>query len=138
MIARALYGLLTHLVVPFVAALDAWRGLGDPAQRGRVRERLGWTTARVPPGAIWVHAVSVGEAQAAAALVHELQSRIPGVPVLMTTVTATGAARVRALFGDRVAHAYLPYDLPGAVRRFLDRARPAVAVMMETEVWPAL
>ena len=138
MIARALYGLLTHLVVPFVAALDAWRALGDPAQRGRVRERLGWTTARVPPGAIWVHAVSVGEAQAAAALVHELQSRIPGVPVLMTTVTATGAARVRALFGDRVAHAYLPYDLPGAVRRFLDRARPAVAVMMETEVWPAL
>ena len=138
MIARGLYWLITHLVAPFIAALDAWRALGDPAQQGRVRERLGWTQARVGPGAIWVHAVSVGEVQAAAVLVHELEARVPGVPVLVTTVTATGAARARALFGDRVAQAYLPYDLPGAVRRFLDRARPAVAVMMETEVWPVL
>ena len=74
MIARALYWLVTHLVAPFVAALDAWRALGDPAQRGRVRERLGWTQARVAPGAIWVHAVSVGEVQAAAVLVHELEA----------------------------------------------------------------
>ena len=138
MASRVLYWLLTHLAAPFVLALDAWRALGDPAQRGRVRERLGWTRARVAPGSIWVHAVSVGEVQAAAALVRELQSRMPGIPVLLTTVTATGAARARAVFGDQVALAYLPYDLPGAVRRFLDRAQPTVAVMMETEVWPAL
>ena len=138
MASRALYWLLTHLAAPFVVAVDAWRAIGDPEQRGRVRERLGWARSRVAPGSIWVHAVSVGEVQAAAALVRELQARMPGVPVLLTTVTATGAARARAVFGDRVALAYLPYDLAGAVRRFLDRAQPAVAVMMETEVWPAL
>ena len=138
MVSRALYWLLTHLAAPFVVALDAWRALGDPGQRGRVRERLGWTRASMAPGSIWVHAVSVGEVQAAAALVRELQVRMPGVPVLVTTVTATGAARARAIFGERVPHAYLPYDLSGAVRRFLDRVRPGVAVMMETEVWPAL
>ena len=123
MASRALYWLLTHLAAPLVAALDAWRAIGDPEQRGRVRERLGWSQARMAPGSIWVHAVSVGEAQAAAALVRELQVRMPGVPVLVTTVTATGAARARAIFGERVPHAYLPYDLPGAVRRLLDRVR---------------
>ncbi|MFO1406327.1 MAG: lipid IV(A) 3-deoxy-D-manno-octulosonic acid transferase [Steroidobacteraceae bacterium] len=138
MLLRALYALLTHLALPFVAALDGWRALRDPAQRGRLRERLGHPAADLPVGALWVHAVSVGEVQAAAALVQALRRRAPGRPVFVTTVTATGAARARALFGDEVAHAYLPYDLPGAVRRFLDRARPAVAVMMETEVWPVL
>ena len=85
-----------------------------------------------------MHGVSVGEVQAAAALIRKLRRLYPGVPVVVTTVTPTGAQRARALFGDTVRHCYLPYDLPGAVRRFLDRIRPHVAIILETEIWPTL
>ena len=88
--------------------------------------------------AIWVHAVSVGEVQAAATLIRALRQQYPQQPLLVTTATPTGAQRVKALFGDAVFHAYLPYDLPGAVKRFLDRVRPQIAIVMETEVWPNL
>jgi 3-deoxy-D-manno-octulosonic-acid transferase len=88
--------------------------------------------------AIWVHAVSVGEVQAAAPLIRALRQRHPQRTLIVTTTTPTGAQRVRALFPDTVRHAYLPYDLPGAVNRFLDRVRPQHAIVMETEVWPNL
>ncbi len=87
---------------------------------------------------MWIHAVSVGEVQAAAALVAELRRRAPDVPIAVSTVTPTGAQRARALFKDTVQHCYLPYDLPGSVRRFLDRLQPQVAVILETEIWPTL
>ncbi len=121
---RILYLLLTHLVAPIVIAVEAWRELRDPAQRGRVKQRLGFVAPQSKPGCTWIHAVSVGEVQAAAALVRELKQHMPGLEIVLTTVTATGAARARAIFGDEVRHCYLPYDLPGAVRRFLDRIRP--------------
>ncbi len=135
---RILYLLLTHLVAPIVIAVEGWREIRDPAQRGRVKQRLGFVTPQSKPGCAWVHAVSVGEVQAAAALVRELKQRVPGLEIVLTTVTATGAARARAIFGDEVRHCYLPYDLPGAVRRFLDRIRPRAVIMLETEIWPTL
>ena len=76
--------------------------------------------------------------QAAAALVRCAGSRYPQHPILVTTATPTGGASARALFGDSVRHAYLPYDLPGAVRRFLDRTTPVLAIIMEREIWPNL
>jgi 3-deoxy-D-manno-octulosonic-acid transferase len=82
--------------------------------------------------------VSVGEVQAAVPLVRALRQRYPAMPVVMTTSTPTGAARVAQAFGGDVKHTYLPYDLPGALRRFLARARPRLAVIMETELWPNL
>jgi 3-deoxy-D-manno-octulosonic-acid transferase len=87
---------------------------------------------------LWVHAVSVGEVQAAAPLVRALRSRCAGIPLVLTTTTPTGAQRARSLFGDTVHFSYLPYDLPGSVRRFLDRVRPRLAVILETELWPNL
>ena len=135
---RILYLLLTHLVAPIVIVVEKWRELRDPTQRGRVRQRLGFVIPQSKPGCTWIHAVSVGEVQAAAALVRELKQRVPGLEIVLTTVTATGAARARAIFGDEVRHCYLPYDLPGAVRRFLDRIRPGVVIMLETEIWPTL
>ncbi|HVC31711.1 MAG TPA: 3-deoxy-D-manno-octulosonic acid transferase, partial [Steroidobacteraceae bacterium] len=81
---------------------------------------------------------SVGEVQAAAALVLALRDRYPQIPVLVTTFTPTGAARARTLFRDAAQVRFLPFDLPGSVRRFLDRARPRLAVIMETELWPNL
>ncbi len=135
---RILYLLLTHLIAPIVIAVEGWRQLRDPAQRGRVKQRLGFVIPQSKPGCTWIHAVSVGEVQAAAALIRELKRRAPGLEIVLTTVTATGAARARTIFGDEVRHCYLPYDLPGAVRRFLDRIRPRAAIMLETEIWPTL
>lgn len=135
---RFIYTVLLYVFAPLALAATAIRGLRDPAYRGRLGERLGYPQARPSAPAIWVHAVSVGEVQAAAALVRVLRERHPRHSVLITTATPTGAQRVRALFGDSVQHSYLPYDLPGAVRRFLDAIRPSIAIIMEREIWPNL
>jgi 3-deoxy-D-manno-octulosonic-acid transferase len=135
---RLLYVLLTYLLAPLVIAMEAWKALWNPEYRGRLGQRLGYVQCGPPGGCLWVHAVSVGEVQAAAALIRRLQQQFPEVPVVITTVTPTGAQRARALFGDSVRHCYLPYDLPGSVRRFLDRLRPHVAIILETEIWPTL
>lgn len=71
----------------------------------------------VPPGGIWVHAVSVGESIAAAPMVRALLERHPQLPVTVTCMTPTGSERIRALFGEQVRHCYLPYDLPWAAAR---------------------
>lgn len=140
---RLIYTALLHLAAPVVFAFTAWRGVRDPLYRDRLPERFGMTSLRPAQPVLWVHAVSVGEVQAAAPLVRALLQRYPRHSLVVTTTTPTGAQRVRALFANemqagRVQHAYLPYDLPGSVRRFLDRVRPRQAVIMETEVWPNL
>jgi 3-deoxy-D-manno-octulosonic-acid transferase len=135
---RLIYTLLIRLLAPLVLLFTGWRGIRDPAYRDRLGERLGYTRLRFDAKVLWVHAVSMGEVQAAVPLIRELRRRYPAIPLLVTTATPTGAARVKALFADSVAHAYLPYDTPGAVDRFLDRVDPRVAIVMETEVWPNL
>jgi 3-deoxy-D-manno-octulosonic-acid transferase len=135
---RLAYILLTYLAVPFLLLHLAWRGLRVPGYRQRIGERFGFGMPRLNRPAIWVHAVSVGEVQAAAPLVRALRKRHPGVPLVLTTMTPTGSERVRALFGDTVIHSYVPYDLAGPVHRFFDWARPALAIIMETELWPNL
>jgi 3-deoxy-D-manno-octulosonic-acid transferase len=133
-----LYTLLIYLAAPVALAANLWRSRRDPAYGERLRERWGYTNAQFDRPPVWVHAVSVGEVQASAVLVRALRNAYPDRPVLMTTGTPTGAQRVRTLFGDTVRHVYLPYDMPGAVRRFLSQVRPAVGIIMETEIWPNL
>ena len=137
---RSVYTAFLYVFAPLALAGTALRGVRDPAYRDRLPERLGFTQVlqRSAARPIWVHAVSVGEVQAAAPLVRVLLKKYPRHPLLVTTATPTGAQRVRALFSDSVRHAYFPYDLPGAVRRFLDRVHPAVAIVMEREIWPNL
>lgn len=137
---RSVYTALLYVFAPLALAGTALRGVRDSAYRDRLPERLGFTHVyqRSDAQPIWVHAVSVGEVQAAAALIRVLLKQHPQRPLLITTATPTGAQRVQALFKDSVRHAYLPYDLPGAVRRFLDRVRPVMAIVMEREIWPNL
>jgi 3-deoxy-D-manno-octulosonic-acid transferase len=135
---RVLYVLLTYLLAPIVIAMEGWKALWNPEYRGRLSHRFGLVEPQTAPGCLWIHAVSVGEVQAAAGLIQALQREFPDVRVVVTTVTPTGAQRARTLFGDSVAHYYLPYDLPGSVRRFLDRLQPRVAIILETEIWPTL
>ena len=134
---HVLYNLLTYLLlIPFLAF---WliRGLGNRTYLDRLGQRFGFGLPRLERS-IWVHAVSVGEVQAAAPLVRSLAERFPEHEILVTTVTPTGAARVRALFGDTVTHAYVPFEFPHAVKALFRRCNPSVALVMETEIWPNL
>jgi 3-deoxy-D-manno-octulosonic-acid transferase len=135
---RTIYTLLLYLLVPLVLLRLAWRGLRAPDYWGRWPERFGSIEPALGERVIWLHAVSVGEVQAAEPVVRALLEQHPGYCLLVTTVTPTGSARVTALFGDDVAHVYAPYDLPGAVARFLRRVQPRLAIVMETELWPNL
>ena len=135
---RHVYVGLTYLLAPVFIGREAWQAWREPAQRRRIAQRLGYAACAPRAGSVWVHAVSVVEVQVAAALVQALRRRRPDLPIVLSTTTATGAQRARALFADSVEHCYLPYDLPGAVRRFLDRVAPRVAVILETEIWPTL
>ena len=115
------------------------RGREEPGYRAHWPERLGWGGATVAPGAgpvVWVHAVSLGEARAAEPLVRALREALPGMRLLLTHTTATGREAGQALLLPGDAQLWLPYDTPGAVRRFLTRHQPSVGVLMETEVWP--
>ncbi|MBD2838385.1 lipid IV(A) 3-deoxy-D-manno-octulosonic acid transferase [Pseudomonas sp. JM0905a] len=133
---RTLYTLLFHLGLPLVAVRLAWRAWRAPAYARRIGERFAFGLPSIKPGGIWVHAVSVGESIAAAPMVRALLERHPDLPITITCMTPTGSERIRALFGDKVQHCYLPYDLPWAAARFLDKVRPKLAVIMETELWP--
>jgi len=135
-LALRLYSLLLRLALPFALARLYWRARRAPAYRERIGERL--ARAPLPEVDVWLHAVSVGEAQAAAPLIERLLAREPACRVLVTTTTPTGAERVRARFGARVIHRYCPYDLPAFMARFLDAARPRLVLVMETEIWPNL
>ncbi len=135
---RQLYTLVLYLVFPGVLMRLLWRSLRSPAYRRRWAERLGRSDIAPRPGGVWIHAVSVGEVQAIEPLVRHLREHHPALDLTITTSTPTGSERVRLLFGDDVFHVYCPYDLPFAINRFLDRVRPRLLVMVETEIWPNL
>lgn len=136
---RLIYSALFYLASPFLI-LRLWlKGRANPAYRQRWRERFAAQDfSAAQKDCFWLHAVSVGETEAAAPLLSALRDRYPGAPLLITTTTPTGSARATALFGDSVQHVYLPYDLPCAVGRFLAAYRPRMAIFMETEIWPNL
>jgi 3-deoxy-D-manno-octulosonic-acid transferase len=135
---RRLYTALLTLLFPILAVLFVWRLWRRPEYRDRWWQRLGFFGSRRPQPCIWVHAVSVGEVAAATPLIKRLQCRYPAWPVVVTTLTPTGADRVRRNFGDNVAHYYMPLDTAGAMSRLLEQIQPHLAVIMETELWPNL
>lgn len=136
---RFFYSAILYCSVPFIVLKMLLRSRKAPAYRKRLAERFGLfpvAVGQIEQPAIWVHAVSVGETIAAAPVVEDLLQRYPRHTVVLTTTTPTGSERVGALFGDRVVHVYAPWDLPGAVKRFLKKVRPQLLVIMETELWP--
>jgi len=137
-VLRGLYSAALYLLAPVTVYHLIWRGFRQTEYFQRWNERYA-AYREAPPGpTIWVHAVSVGEVNAALPLVNALLARQSQARLLITTITPTGSVRVRALWGERVLHVYLPYDLPGMVRRFLVHFRPRIALIMETELWPNL
>ena len=137
---RRLYTLLLALLLLPLLVLFAWRAWRRPEYRDRWWQRLGLGVPIAPAQqpCVWVHAVSVGEVVAATPLIKRLQARYPNWTIVVTTLTPTGAERVRRTFGDTVIHCYLPLDLPWMVARLIERMAPRVAIIMETELWPNL
>jgi 3-deoxy-D-manno-octulosonic-acid transferase len=135
---RGLYSAALYVLAPVTVYHLIWRGFRQREYFQRWNERYAAYGDAPHAATVWVHAVSVGEVNAAAPLVDALRASRPDLQLLVTTITPTGSARVRALWGSDVEHVYLPYDLPGAVTRFLMHYRPRLALVLETELWPNL
>ena len=154
-VLRGLYSAALYVLAPITVYHLIWRGFRQREYFLRWNERYAMYSDASNPEAsaahptamhsttahsatAWIHAVSVGEVNAAAPLVDALRTTRPDVRLLLTTITPTGSARVRALWGDTIEHVYLPYDLPGAVSRFLEHYQPSLGLIVETELWPNL
>lgn len=138
-IALSLYSLIIYLARPLALLGMVWRSKADPAYRQRFSERLAWQQIPIAArGGVVVHAVSMGEVVAAIPLIKKLMAQNPKLPITVTCTTPTGSERIKAAFGDSVYHCYLPFDTPGAVKRFLNKLQPQMLVLLETELWPNL
>jgi 3-deoxy-D-manno-octulosonic-acid transferase len=135
---RFLYTLIILLLLPRAVLHLLGRARRQPEYLRHWGERFGHYRGRCDGPLIWIHAVSVGETRAAQPLVAALRQSYPGHRILLTHMTPTGRATSEQVFGDTVLRAYLPYDTPWAMRRFLRHFRPTIGVVMETELWPNL
>ncbi len=135
---RFLYTLAIHALLPWAVLHLLWRARRQKDYLRHWGERFGRYRPRTPEPLIWIHAVSVGETRAAQPLVAALRTRYPEHRILITHMTPTGRATSKALFGGKVERVYLPYDTPWAVHAFLRHFKPALGLIMETELWPNL
>ncbi|MGY6275355.1 lipid IV(A) 3-deoxy-D-manno-octulosonic acid transferase [Methylomonas sp. MgM2] len=133
---RYLYTFVFYCSLPVVLLRLFWRDKKVPGYSLRWRERFGFYEGSPKRNLIWFHCVSVGEAEAAFPLIKLMRTEHPHRRFLVTTITPTGSARVRATLGNQVEHVYLPYDLPLILNRFFDHFHPAIAVFIEKEIWP--
>ena len=131
----AAYRFAGRIVAPFLPGHLRRRvkaGKEDPARR---RERFGRTSIKRPEGPlVWIHAASVGETHAVVAIAEHVAQK--GVTVLFTTGTRTAAAIVAERLGSNVIHQYAPFDLAGAMERFLKHWSPELSIVSEAEIWP--
>ena len=134
--SRFFYSVSIYLLSPIILLRLLYRALRAPAYARRWRERFGFVAQTNGGKTIWLHSVSVGETLAAVPLVKALQQRYPDYRLTVTCMTPTGSERIQAAFGDSVDHYYAPYDMPDSVARFLNRIRPELLLIMETELWP--
>lgn len=136
---KLLYTTLFTLSLPLLIARLIWRGFRAPAYWHRWSERFGsCRQLATSKPVIWIHAVSVGEVEACRPVIGTLRNEFPEHQILITTMTPTGSARVKSVFADSVEHCYLPYDVPFAIKRFLNNSHPQFGIIMETEIWPNL
>ncbi|MBI3716545.1 MAG: lipid IV(A) 3-deoxy-D-manno-octulosonic acid transferase [Betaproteobacteria bacterium] len=135
---RAAYSLLMTLALPLICLRLLWRGLRQRGYLRHVGERFGRFSSPPSTGCIWIHAVSVGETRAAKPLIDALRARFSDRTILLTGMTPAGRQTAIDLFGDTVTIAFLPYDLAWLQRRLITHFRPALLLVMETEIWPNL
>ncbi|OGS80296.1 MAG: 3-deoxy-D-manno-octulosonic acid transferase [Gallionellales bacterium GWA2_55_18] len=129
------YTLALWLLLPYIFLRMLWRARKQPEYLRHIGERFGFYSASSDKPVIWLHAVSVGETRATQSLVTRLRKTYPHHQILFTHTTPTGRATGEQLYGDSVLRAYLPYDYPFAVNRFLRHFQPQLGILMETEIW---
>jgi len=133
------YSVMMRALRPLLRRKLRRRGLQEPGYLMNMPERFGFYDGPAPEsGRIWVHAVSLGEARAAAILIEALRAVWPDMRLLLTHSTATGWTQGQALLRPGDAQTWLPWDTPEATRRFLQHHQPRLGILMETEVWPVL
>jgi 3-deoxy-D-manno-octulosonic-acid transferase len=135
---KHLYTIALRLALPLILLRLWWRSRREPGYLEGVEERFGFYSGTRPEKVLWIHAVSVGEARAAAPLVRALKEALPDHAVVMTGTTAAGRETTKQVYGESVIPTFLPYDYPESVRAFLERFRPTLGILMETEIWPNL
>lgn len=134
--SRFFYTVSIYLLSPVILLRLLYRVIRAPAYARRLAERFGFGGVAGTRKTIWLHSVSVGETLAAVPLVKALQQRYPDHRLTLTCMTPTGSERIQVAFGDSVDHCYAPYDMPDSVARFLNRIKPQLLIIMETELWP--
>lgn len=132
-----IYRSLVVLLLPLFFIYTLKRSFGD-GDRRYFFQRSGWGLPRYTDRPLWLHCASVGEVRAVASLIHAILENYPGIPVVVSTVTPTGAEMVKKILPDDISHIYLPFDLTASVKRFVSRINPRAALIMETELWPNL
>ncbi len=138
-ILRFCYTLFIILALPVIYIRLLLRSIKLPTYRDRLFERVGvYAKFSVKPNGIWIHAVSVGEVVAAVPLIKALQVEYTALPLTVTTTTPTGAQRVQQVFGDKIKHIYMPYDISWCIARLITKVQPLCLIIMETELWPNL
>ncbi len=133
---RRIYNFIFYLILPLILLRLLWKSYKLPTYRKRWPERLGFLRINPLKESIWLHAVSLGEANAAVPLIKSLKEHYPNTNIVVTVMTPTGSARIKEVFGDSVLHFYVPYDYSGAVKRFLNYISPRLLIIMEKELWP--
>ncbi|AKC60749.1 lipid IV(A) 3-deoxy-D-manno-octulosonic acid transferase [Blochmannia endosymbiont of Camponotus (Colobopsis) obliquus] len=133
-----LYNILVYLIQPLIWIRLLWRSRHIPAYRHHLSERYGFYKQKINAGGIILHSVSIGETLAAIPLIHSLQKLHPYIPITVTSMTPTGIEQTKLAFGNKVFYGYLPYDLPGAINRFINHINPILVITIETELWPNL
>ncbi len=125
--------IISSLITPFAPALIRMKVPDDRRER---EERMGRYGEDLPADAVWIHAASAGETEAAEPIVAEIARRAPRIPLLFSSMTRAGRRRAGNIPG--VSPLYVPVDLPGPVRRAFRRLRPTALLLVETEIWPNL
>lgn len=134
---RYIYSILFYLAIPLILLRLLWRSIVIPQYRQRWYERFSlFRTDKKQQKGIWIHAVSLGEFVAAIPMVKALLQQYPDLPITITSMTITGSNRIQKELSDQVYHYYVPYDLPGVVKRFLKKVQPKLIIILETELWP--
>jgi 3-deoxy-D-manno-octulosonic-acid transferase len=135
---RLLYSCLMWALSPLLWLKLFLRARQEPVYGQAIAERFGYYDQAAQAGALWIHAVSLGETRAIRSLVKALREAYPDVRLLLTHGTATGRSEGVHLLREGDVQAWLPWDTPAAVGRFLRHFQPRMGVLIDTEVWPNL
>ena len=135
---RKLYTAIFCLLLPLYFLRLFWKGLSNKEYLFRWSERLGISKNSPLKGKslIWIHAVSVGEVNASMPLIRSLIEKYPATEILVTTTTPTGSKLLIERLGNKIKHQYMPVDIPIFINFFLDKWKPKILILLETEIWP--